>query len=323
MRQNELDYALALGPGARPSRAAAMPTAAETRRPARRDAVARWLGPGGDPLVSSGTVCPHDRGRRPLSLASGTRDTTVAEGAGGGRATRQSPAPAGRGGAAWAVARRVAARAAPAGRPLESLGSPTPGHGVAPLGDAHRRDRPDADRRVVLEGGSLGGMPAGGGRTPSPEDVTTAPSRGDRRALRLQCKPARCHTGCCITTWYHGKARLILAQRERSVGIEVSRVALALDVEQRSTVLLPAIEPERRGTPCPAMRRPSWHPTEAANSCGRPRRPRPRAGSSCWMGRPRPRGGGWTPRIPPRPKLPRPAHYGSSSAERSTRPPAT
>jgi hypothetical protein len=216
-----------------------MPTAAETRRPARRDAGARWLGPGGDPLVSSGTVCPHDRGRRPLSLASGTREKTVEEGAGGGRATRQSPAPAGRGIAAWAVARRVAARAAPAapaGRPLESLGSPTPGHGVAPLGDAQRRERPDADRRVVLEGGSLGGMPEGGGSTPSPEDVTTAPSRGDRRALPLRCQPARCHTGCGITTCYHGKARLILAHRGRSVGIEVSRVALALDVEQRSTV---------------------------------------------------------------------------------------
>src|SRR5438128_12700926 len=52
-------------------------------------------------------------------------------------------------------------------------------HVVARLGHAQRRDGTDGYRSLILEEGRLGSMSEGVGGTASPEEITTASSRGD------------------------------------------------------------------------------------------------------------------------------------------------
>ena len=88
--------------------------------------------------------------------------------------------PTGGGVAPWEIALCVdagAAHAASAGGQLGAAGSRACGHLVARLGHAQRRAGTDDYRRLVLEGGRLGGMLEGVGGTASPEEITTAASR--------------------------------------------------------------------------------------------------------------------------------------------------
>src|SRR3989442_14090120 len=105
-----------------------------------------------------------------------------------------------------------AAHAASAGGQLGLAGSRACRHLVARLGHAQRRAGTDDYRRLVLEGGRLGGMPEGVGGTASPEDITTAASRGDRHTLSLRCKQTRGCAHCSITAYYQGEPMLILAR---------------------------------------------------------------------------------------------------------------
>jgi hypothetical protein len=91
-------------------------------------------------------------------------------------------------------------------------GSGAFGSVVARLGHAQRRESTEDDRRFVLEGGRLGGMPEGLGGTASPEEMTTAAFRGNRRTLSLRCKSTRGDAHCGITACYQGEPRLILAR---------------------------------------------------------------------------------------------------------------
>src|SRR4029450_13035332 len=167
---------------------------------------------------------PDDHGAVPGSLARRNRDKTLEECAGCGRVTGESDQPTGGGVAAWEIALCVdagAAHAASAGGQLGSAGSRAGGHLVAPLGHAQRRASTDDYRRLVLEGGRLGGMPEGVGGTTSPEEITTAASRSDRHTLSPRGKQTR---GCAhgsITTCYQGEPMLILAR----MGILPGRVA--------------------------------------------------------------------------------------------------
>src|SRR2546422_1426702 len=95
---------------------------------------------------------------------------------------------------------------------MGAAGSRAFGHLVARLGHAQRRDGTDDYRCLVLEGGRLGGMPEGVGGTASPEEITTASSRGDRHTLSLRCKQTRGYANCSITVCYQGEPMLILAR---------------------------------------------------------------------------------------------------------------
>src|SRR5438128_11036361 len=60
-------------------------------------------------------------------------------------------------------------------------------------------------------------MPEGVGGTASPEEITTAASRGDRHTLSPRCKQTRGCAHCSITACYQGEPMLILAR----MGFEV------------------------------------------------------------------------------------------------------
>src|SRR5215813_3500528 len=62
-------------------------------------------------------------------------------------------------------------------RQLGAVGSRAYRHVVASLGHAQRRAGTDDYRRLVLEGGRLGGLPEGVEGTTAPEEMTTAASR--------------------------------------------------------------------------------------------------------------------------------------------------
>ena len=64
------------------------------------------------------------------------------------------------------------------GDQLGAAGSRACRHVVARLGHAQRRDSTDDSRRLILAGGRLGSLPEGVGGTASPQDITTAASRG-------------------------------------------------------------------------------------------------------------------------------------------------
>src|SRR6059036_1721852 len=55
-------------------------------------------------------------------------------------------------------------------------------------------------------------MPEGVGGTASPEEITTAASRGDRHTLSPRCKQTRGCAHCSITACYQGEPMLILAR---------------------------------------------------------------------------------------------------------------
>jgi hypothetical protein len=154
-RRDGLGACRALAGGASPCRAAAMPAAPSERGAASGPPVSGGRGARADHAVARGVVRPDDPGGLPLSLASGPRHKTGETGARCGRVTGESAAPARRGLAAWHAARGVeacAAQAAPAGRPVESIGSRARGHVGARLGPAQRGDRPDDHRGIVREG---------------------------------------------------------------------------------------------------------------------------------------------------------------------------
>src|SRR5215470_18381293 len=141
-----------------------------------------------------GALRPDDHGAVPVSLASGTRHKTLEECARCGCVAGESQQPPGGGVAPWEITLCVdagAAYAASARGPLGATGSRACGHVVARLGHAQRRAGPEDYRCLVLEGGRLGGMRAGGEGTASPEDITTAASRRARHTVSLRCKPTR------------------------------------------------------------------------------------------------------------------------------------
>src|SRR5713226_8901329 len=55
-------------------------------------------------------------------------------------------------------------------------------------------------------------MPEGVGGTASPEEITTASSRGGRHTLSLRCEHTRGYANCSITVRYQGEPMLILAR---------------------------------------------------------------------------------------------------------------
>ena len=123
--------------------------------------------------------------------------------------------PPGGGVAPWEIALCVdagAAHAASARGQLGAAGSRACRHVVARLGHAQRRDSTDDYRCLILEGGRLGGMPEGVGGTASPEDITTAASRGARCPLSLRCEQTRGYAHCSLTACYPEEPMLILAQ---------------------------------------------------------------------------------------------------------------
>src|SRR4029450_5596948 len=75
-----------------------------------------------------------------------------------------------------------------------------------------RRAGTDDYRCFILEGGRLGSMPEGVGGTASPEDLTTASSRGARCPLSLRGEQTRGHAHGSLTACYPEEPRLILAR---------------------------------------------------------------------------------------------------------------
>jgi hypothetical protein len=89
-------------------------------------------------------------------------------------------------------------------------------HVVARLGHAQRRDGTDDYRCFILEGGRLGSMPEGVGGTASPEDLTTASSRGARCPLSLRGEQTSGHAHGSLTACSPEEPRLILARMTRT-----------------------------------------------------------------------------------------------------------
>jgi hypothetical protein len=84
-----------------------------------------------------------------------------------------------------------AAQAAAARRQLGTTAARACMHLVARLGQAHRRDRPEDSRGLVLAAGRVGRLLARVSRTAAPEERTTASSRSDRHARSLRDKRTR------------------------------------------------------------------------------------------------------------------------------------
>src|SRR5262245_26827615 len=131
--------------------------------------------------------------------------------------------------AAWEIALCVdagAAHAASTRGQLGAVGSRACRHVVARLGHAQRRAGTEDYRRLVLEGGRLGGMPEGVGGTASPEDITTAAPRGARHTLSPRCKQTRGCAHCSITACHQGELMLILARMGGRVWVDIERLSL-------------------------------------------------------------------------------------------------
>ena len=185
---------LSLARGARQACPAHMPAGPQKRHTDSGELLGGRLGVGLDPAGARGALPPNDHGPVPVSLATGKRDKTLEKRARCGRVAGESVQPPGGGVAPWDLARCVdagAAYAASGGRQLGAAGSRACGHVVAHLGQAPRRTGTDHDRRLVLEGGHLGGMLEGVDGTAAPEDITTAASHSARHTLSLRCKPTR------------------------------------------------------------------------------------------------------------------------------------
>jgi hypothetical protein len=173
------------------------------------------LGVGFSHARTRGALPPDDHGAVPGSLASGNRDKTLEERARGGRVAGESAPASGGGVAPWEMALCVdagAAYAAAAGGQLGLAGSRACRHVGAPLGHAQSRAGTEDYRRLVLEGGRLGGRLEDVDGTASPEAIPTAASRSARPTLSLRCQPTRGGANGSITAGYPGELMLILAQ---------------------------------------------------------------------------------------------------------------
>src|SRR4029453_18354407 len=192
-----------------------MPAGAYKRHAERGEPLFGRLGLGVYHAGAYGALRPDDHGAVPVSLASGNRDKTLEECARCRCVAGESAQPPSRGVAAWEIALCVDAGAAPAASArgqLGAAGSRACKHVVARLGHAQRRAGTDDYRCFILEGGRLGSMPEGVGGTASPEDLTTASSRGARCPLSLRGEQTRGHAHGSLTAFYPEEPRLILAR---------------------------------------------------------------------------------------------------------------